>query len=82
LAVARLALPRAGTGFATRVGMLTIDSAQLANVTGGAPQAPRPVPAPPQPSPTFPSSTVGGVMSAIQPGVVQRARAQDLADEK
>jgi hypothetical protein len=63
--------------------MLTIDSAQLANVTGGAPQAPRPTPVPPPPPPTFPASTVGGVMSAIQPGVVQRARDQDaVADQK
>jgi hypothetical protein len=38
---------------------------------------------PPPPSPTFPSSTIGGVMSAIQPGVVQRARDQDaVADQK
>jgi hypothetical protein len=55
--------------------MKTIDTAKLADVTGGAQQAPRPV-APPEPSPTVPpppSSIVEGLRNVGQTGGATRS---------
>jgi hypothetical protein len=45
--------------------MTTIDTAKLADVTGGVVQTPKPV-APPQPSPTFPTPANSAIFESLR----------------